>query len=223
MKCLKKGTLAVVLGTLVLSGCSSMKDSNKLTGETEFNETTKWATIGATGGAAIGGLGGVPGAAVGAAIGAFSGGYYGSGLDLVKEEIEESFEQYGVDVKDVDGVIFITVQDTLLFEKSEYKLDKKNTEILDKLVEIMSKTDDDYFLKVSGHTDTTGKRDYNISLSESRAKEVAFYLFDKGMKAQSIDYKGYAGMMPIASNDTIEGRQENRRVEIQIIPNVVKY
>jgi OOP family OmpA-OmpF porin len=67
---------------------------------------------------------------------------------------------------------------------------------------------------IEGHTDNVGKAEYNDRLSDARAKSVRQYLIDKfGIDASRITSAGYGMNKPIASNDTKEGRQKNRRVE----------
>ena len=68
--------------------------------------------------------------------------------------------------------------------------------------------------EIRGHTDSTGPAEYNIQLSEKRAKAVEKYLEDKGLDPARFTSKGYGASQPIASNETPEGRQENRRVEL---------
>jgi OOP family OmpA-OmpF porin len=73
-------------------------------------------------------------------------------------------------------------------------------------------------LRVSGHTDSTGSDGHNQKLSEDRAQAVADYLMNKGAIAKSrISVVGYGKHRPVASNSTEEGRQQNRRVEIDIL------
>ena len=72
---------------------------------------------------------------------------------------------------------------------------------------------------VSGHTDSTGSADYNLNLSRLRAQSVAAYLEGQGVKASRFEVIGMGASNPIASNDTASGREQNRRVEIKIIPN----
>lgn len=223
MNNVKKGLTVAILSVLALSGCESMKERNMLTGEVEFNDTTKWATIGATGGAAVGGLGGIAGAAIGGLAGAAAGGYYGYTIDLAKEELSDAFVDFGITVEDIDGVIHISIQEAMLFNTGEYKIDEKNMHIINTFLDIVSNIEEEFFIKVSGHTDNTGELKYNISLSESRAKEIAYHLYKNGLPAKAIDYRGFADMKPVADNDTEEGRAANRRVEIEIIPGIVKY
>ncbi|HVO76747.1 MAG TPA: OmpA family protein, partial [Candidatus Bathyarchaeia archaeon] len=77
----------------------------------------------------------------------------------------------------------------------------------------------DLKVEVGGHTDATGSDKTNMTLSNERAKAVRDYLL-KGfpqLKADNLSAKGYGKTMPVASNDTKEGRAKNRRVEFKII------
>lgn len=71
-------------------------------------------------------------------------------------------------------------------------------------------------VELAGHTDIVGKREYNIRLSEARAKEVANYLIKEGVPAERVTAVGYGPDKPIADNNTEEGRAKNRRTEIII-------
>ncbi len=72
-------------------------------------------------------------------------------------------------------------------------------------------------IEISGHTDNVGSATYNQQLSENRAKAVVNYLKKKGMAADRLQYKGYGFTQPIATNDTPEGRQMNRRTELKVL------
>ncbi|MCK9254560.1 MAG: OmpA family protein [Bacteroidales bacterium] len=74
-------------------------------------------------------------------------------------------------------------------------------------------------IEISGHTDNKGSAEYNKNLSKARAKTVVDYLIEKGISKDRLTYEGYAFEKPIASNDTDEGRQMNRRVEFKVIAN----
>lgn len=76
-------------------------------------------------------------------------------------------------------------------------------------------------LAVEGHTDSVGGDDYNQQLSEQRGESVRAYLTDQGMAAGSVTSKGFGKTQPVASNDTAEGRQQNRRVELVISGEVI--
>jgi outer membrane protein OmpA-like peptidoglycan-associated protein len=72
-------------------------------------------------------------------------------------------------------------------------------------------------IELSGHTDSKGSDDYNQRLSESRAKACVDYLISKGIKADRMVWKGYGETKPIDTNDTDEGRANNRRTEFKIL------
>ena len=72
-------------------------------------------------------------------------------------------------------------------------------------------------VEVAGHTDSMGSEEYNQGLSERRANAVQDYLVSKGVRASRMTAKGYGESMPVASNDTDEGRAENRRVELIVL------
>ena len=69
---------------------------------------------------------------------------------------------------------------------------------------------------IRGHTDSKGNDAYNLGLSEARALAVYTWLVQKGIDSSRLDFKGVGELQPIASNDTGEGRQTNRRVEFEV-------
>jgi outer membrane protein OmpA-like peptidoglycan-associated protein len=72
-------------------------------------------------------------------------------------------------------------------------------------------------IQLSGHTDYKGSAEYNMTLSQNRAKAAMDYLIKKGVPPQRMEYKGYGKTQPIADNSTEAGRAQNRRTEILII------
>jgi outer membrane protein OmpA-like peptidoglycan-associated protein len=74
-------------------------------------------------------------------------------------------------------------------------------------------------ITVAGHTDNKGKADYNQKLSERRANAVKFALADEGISPTRVTSVGFGADQPIASNTSEQGRSENRRVELRIVPN----
>jgi outer membrane protein OmpA-like peptidoglycan-associated protein len=71
---------------------------------------------------------------------------------------------------------------------------------------------------VMGHTDSTGTDAINQPLSERRAASVGQYLISQGIDSRRVATQGFGKTRPIASNDTPEGRSQNRRVELQLVP-----
>lgn len=74
-------------------------------------------------------------------------------------------------------------------------------------------------IEIGGHTDSDGSDDYNQKLSQNRSKSVVDYLISKGIKAERLVARGYGETVPIDTNDTPEGKQNNRRTEFKILQN----
>ena len=100
------------------------------------------------------------------------------------------------------------------FDKSELKAESYLE--LDKLVDYLKHNR--IRIEIGGHTDNTGSSEYNEQLSKARAKSVYDYLLAHGISENRLSYRGYGMQKPIDSNDTEEGRANNRRTEFTIIP-----
>ena len=72
-------------------------------------------------------------------------------------------------------------------------------------------------IELGSHTDSKGSDDYNQKLSQSRSQSVVAYLIEKGISSDRLVAKGYGETVPVATNDTEDGRQENRRTEFKIL------
>jgi outer membrane protein OmpA-like peptidoglycan-associated protein len=106
----------------------------------------------------------------------------------------------------------------IFYKTDSFALEKESKIELDKVVKFMR----DYpevKIEISGHTDNIGTAEYNQSLSENRAKSVVDYLINSSVLKERIMYKGYGYSKPVASNDTEEGRAQNRRTELKVIDN----
>jgi outer membrane protein OmpA-like peptidoglycan-associated protein len=108
----------------------------------------------------------------------------------------------------------------VLFDTGKYSLRPLAREKLAKVAGIVS-GHPGLRLAVEGHTDNVGGDDYNQQLSEQRGEAVRGYLTDQGMAAGSVTSKGFGKTQPVASNDTADGRQQNRRVELVISGEVI--
>ena len=179
------------------------------------------AAVGAGGGAIIGA---VIGKATGnTAAGAIIGGVVGGAAGAI---IGNYMDQQAADLRDIEGArierigegIKITFEGGLLFDVDRSDLRPAAQENLRKLTTVLQKYDDTNIL-VEGHTDATGTEDYNMQLSLRRSSTVATFLAAQGVSAGRLSAMGYGEVQPVANNETADGRQLNRRVEVAIWAN----
>ena len=119
-----------------------------------------------------------------------------------------------VETRETARGIIVNLPD-ILFDVDKATLKPQAREVLSKVCGIMQVVGE-YNLSIEGHTDSTGSDEHNQKLSEQRAASVSDYLTNCGLKSSSIASKGFGKTQPITTNDTAEGRQKNRRVEIVI-------
>ncbi len=208
---MKKILAVVLLGALLVSaGCASM------------SRQEKGAVIGAGSGAVIGGVIGKQvgntalGAILGAAVGGAAGAYIGDYMDDQAEEIDRDLE--GATVERVGEGIKITFDSGILFAVGKSDLQGEARTNLTNLAAILNKYADTEVL-IEGHTDATGSDESNLTLSRNRAQSVANYLESQQVTATRFTIMGYGESQPVATNDSAEGRQANRRVELAIMAN----
>lgn len=212
-----------------LTACSSFTRQNAYTGEEEINDTT----IGAVTGALLGGGAGVGLAALtggmsspaivwwtvgGAATGALLGGGIGYYMDRQEAELRARLLATGVQVRR-DGNNIVLVMPKLLFSNDESSINAKYFPVLDSVALVMKEYDETIAV-VAGHTDSNASIYYNQKLSEARANAVASYLHSQNLPSYRFFTVGHSEAVPVASNRTAAGRQENRRATITLIPTV---
>lgn len=201
---------------LTVSAC--VTDPN--TGQKKVSRTAIGGVGGAVAGALLGGLiGGKTGRIVGAGIGGVAGGVVGYQMDKQIKELKEQTAGSGVDVTETDNgaAILVNLPDGVTFDVGSATLKPEFRATLDKVAQSMVEYPNS-LIDVYGHTDSTGSDAFNQTLSESRARTVQNYLVSRGVAAARIRSQGFGETMPVASNDTAEGRAKNRRVEIKIVP-----
>ena len=104
----------------------------------------------------------------------------------------------------------------IFFETGKADLKPESDLELDKLVSFLQ-SNQKVIIEINGHTDNVGDDASNFKLSENRAKAVVGYLLTKSISTKQISAKGFGETKPLATNDTEEGRQQNRRVEFVIL------
>jgi outer membrane protein OmpA-like peptidoglycan-associated protein len=209
------GTSSLFLLTILFSGCSSLQNANN---------TQKGAGIGATTGALIGAIignnskiGTAGGALIGAAVGGGTGALIGNKMDKQAREIDQALP--GADVERVgEGIRLVLNENAVRFDTSKATLTPAAKSNLDKLVPVFKEYADTN-IEIYGYTDSTGSPEFNLSLSQKRAESVKNYLASSGLLSSRFKITGLGIADPIATNDTPEGRSQNRRVEFAITAN----
>jgi len=206
----------MVLGSLFTS-CEAVKNTNK---------TQRGAAIGAAGGAILGGIlgnnlgkggKGAMGAVIGGVVGGVAGGVIGNKMDKQARQIDQAIP--GADVERVgEGIKLVLNENAIRFDTNKSTLTAAAKANLDKLVAVFNEYPDTD-ITIYGYTDSTGSADYNLKLSGERATSVKNYLVNKGLAASRFNITGMGIADPIATNDTAEGRSQNRRVEFAIVAN----
>ena len=110
----------------------------------------------------------------------------------------------------------VTLTSKVLFDFDRFELKETAGSLLDEVVELL-KAYPENKIKIEGHTDSVGTADYNLQLSQLRSASVAKYLIQEGIPTSRMEIAGYGETKPIASNSAVQGRQQNRRVEIIIL------
>jgi outer membrane protein OmpA-like peptidoglycan-associated protein len=208
----KKITALCLILSLVLMGM----------GCAEWSRMQKGAAIGVGAGGVAGGLIGhaagntAVGVLLGAAIGGAAGAYIGNYMDKQAAEIERDIA--GARVERVGEGIKITFSSGIMFDVNRAVLKDQCRGELSELAAILNKYEDTNIL-LEGHTDSTGTEEYNLDLSKKRSQSVANYLATRNVNPARFTIMGYGESQPIASNETSEGRAQNRRAEVAIYAN----
>ena len=215
---MKKYIAFFLCGAMILSGCSSM---SKMAQDALIG-TGAGAAVGAGVGALIGkdGKAAAIGAAVGSAVGATAGAIIGKKMDQKAAELAALEAATVETVEDANGLeaIKVTFDSGILFALNRADLNVASKTNLAKFAAQMAdlpETD----ITIYGHTDNTGSDAVNERLSKQRAQSVLDYLKSCGISEGRMTSEGMSYHMPVASNETAEGRAQNRRVEVYISAN----
>jgi outer membrane protein OmpA-like peptidoglycan-associated protein len=200
-----------IIGTIALSGCADMKESQR--------GTATGAGIGAVTGAAIGALaGGGKGAAIGAGVGAAAGaggGYlWSQHMQEQKQAMEAATEGTGVAVTQTpNNELKLEIPSDVSFDTGKADIKPAMRPVLDKFAQTLQ-ANPVTSVRIIGHTDSTGTDAVNDPLSVRRAANTRDYLTDRGVASNRIAIDGRGSQQPLADNSTPAGRSKNRRVEI---------
>ena len=169
----------------------------------------------------------------------FEGEASGSTLAYLAEDMKKLDGVYGVNidveavqvaVAEIEGIDFaasaidacqaafdaVLQNNKVYFESGKDVITRESGVTLDKIMAVSGRCDVDLLFELGGHTDSVGNRAQNIALSQDRAKAVVAYMTQSGMDASRLSAVGYGPDQPAASNDTPEGRAQNRRIEFTV-------
>jgi len=209
---MRTATAILAAVALATAGCA--------TGEGGLSKTQKGAILGTLAGAAAGAaIGGkdhrAGGALIGAATGAVAGGLIGNYLDKQAEELDAI---PGAEVERRDDSLLVNFQSSLLFDTGQSSLQPGAYDRMRSLARTLNNYPKSRVI-IKGHTDSTGNERFNQTLSEERADTVRNFLISEAVGPGRMTAIGFGEQMPVATNNTPAGRQQNRRVEIEIRPD----
>lgn len=212
-----------ILVTAAIAASLAACSVNPYTGEKKTSHAVKGSSIGAAAGAILGLAVGKDAksrrkyALIGAGVGGATGAGVGVYMDVQEAKLREELEATGVSViRDGDNII-LSMPGNITFPSDSSSINENAREVLNSVSKVLKeykKTN----IAVAGYTDSTGNASYNQLLSEKRARTVADTLMDFGVARERVFAQGFGIQNPIASNDTPEGRAENRRVELALVP-----
>lgn len=213
-----KYIVAIIL-TLTMIGCTT---TDPYTGEQKASNTAKGAGIGAVAGAIIGAASASKsdrkkGALIGAAAGGAIGGGVGNYMDRQETALRQRLQGSGVQVRREGDNLYLVMPGNITFASGRSEIRSDFYEVLNS-VSLVLKEFNKTAIKVSGHTDSTGGDALNQTLSEQRANSVRSYLITQNVASGRIQAYGYGPRYPVATNSTPEGREANRRVELELVP-----
>ena len=201
--------LAASMTLVFLSGCTM----------DGMNKTAVYGGIGVLAGAATGALVSGhdrgKGALIGAALGGMTGAGYGYYVDKQEAQLRKQLAGSGVEVQRQGEQIKLIMPGNITFQSNSADVSSSFYNPLNQVAASLRQYDQS-LIDVVGHTDSTGSRQRNVDLSRLRAQSVSNYITAHGVAATRIVSRGAGPDQPIASNATEAGRQENRRVEINL-------
>jgi outer membrane protein OmpA-like peptidoglycan-associated protein len=217
---MNKSIIAITALAFTLSACST----NPFTGETQISNTAVGVGAGAGIGAGVGALVGAAAGAdvrksalIGAGLGLLSGGAIGVYMDAQEAKLRKQLQGTGVSVTRVGDSIVLNMPSNVTFATNQAAVKPQFYSTLNS-VSLVFKEYKQTLINVVGHTDSTGDANFNYDLSRRRAASVAQYLEGTNLDANRFSVEGHGASDPIASNATVSGKAQNRRVEITIMP-----
>lgn len=216
---LKRTFLAIAAATLI-TGCAANSPYDNQGAGT--NKTAVYGGLGALSGAVLGAATSSKkdrgkGALIGAAVGGAAGAGYGYYADRQEAELRRSMQGSGVEIQRDGDNLTLIMPGNVTFATDSASISGGFYAPLSQLAESFRQYDQNT-IDIIGHTDSTGSYQHNMNLSQRRAQSVADYFLGQGVSRSRMSVRGMGPDQPVASNNTAYGRQENRRVEINLRP-----
>jgi outer membrane protein OmpA-like peptidoglycan-associated protein len=215
---MKKTILIMCAAALMLAACTT----DPFTGEEKPSNTVvgagTGAIVGGVAGAILGGgAGGRRAALIGAGLGLLAGGSIGAYMDNQESKLRNRLAGTGVSVTRQGDSIILNMPSNITFDTAQSQLKPQFYPTLNSVAVVFQEYKQT-LINVVGHTDSDGNANYNYDLSRQRAAAVAQYLSAQQLNPNRFSVEGHGASDPIASNATVSGKAQNRRVEITILP-----
>ena len=202
-----------------LIGLSACNDPARL-GLDSTTKTQQGALFGGILGAGIGALTSddkAKGAVIGGAVGALGGGVVGNRLQQQEEELRAQLANDEITIQNTGDRLIVSLPDDITFDSDSSDVRAALRFDLNTVAANLLRYPESS-VQIIGHTDSDGEAAYNVTLSQERASSVSNVLHDGGVTLERLQISGRGEEQPLASNLTEEGKAQNRRVEIVVIP-----
>ncbi|EKG42803.1 ompA family protein, partial [Pseudomonas syringae pv. avellanae str. ISPaVe013] len=216
--------IIVATAVAMLSGCATSNpydNQGQAQSSGGMSKTAKYgglgALAGAVAGAAIDHNNRGKGALIGAAVAGAASAGYGYYADKQEAALRESMANTGVEVQRQGDQIKLIMPGNITFATDSSAIASSFYSPLNNLASSLKQFNQNN-IEIVGYTDSTGSRQHNMDLSQQRAQSVATYLTSQGVDQAHLSVRGAGPDQPIASNADVNGRAQNRRVEVNLKP-----
>lgn len=211
MRTSHRSLLGVAAAVVLLSGCANMSDTQRRTATGAGVGAVAGAVVGAATGGSVG-----TGAVIGAGVGALGTYIWSQHMEQQRRDMEQATRGTGVGVvQTADNQLKLDIPSDISFDTGRSDIKANFAPILERFAEGL-RNNPNAEVRIVGHTDSTGSDAINNPLSLARAESARNFLTMRGVSGARIQVEGRGSHRPVASNDTLDGRARNRRVEIYV-------